>query len=172
MIKKLLALAVITAFAAVPAVSQAQGQYIQSSAVKASTSIQALCKNVSLGNLAFGPIVPNGTNTNGGYYFAATNLQNDCVSGTTYNVATFDSCNLSDGSGDLIPYDIILNSGPSVNNCSAPSSTIPAHSLQFTAGGNSGTNNIQLVGVVNASNVNPSLPSGTYSDSVVAVVYF
>lgn len=173
MIKKLLVLAAIASLAALPVASPAQGQSIQSSTVKASASVQALCKNVSLGNLAWGPIVPNGTNTNGGYYYAATNLQNDCVAGTTYNVATFDSCNLSNGSGGNIPYDIILNSGPSVNNCSAPTSTLPTNNLQFTASTSSGgTNNIQLVGVINAGNVNASLPSGTYSDNVVAVVYF
>lgn len=156
------------------------GNRLTSSAVQASAVIQPLCHTVSLGAFVFGPILPNGQTSNAGQGqgnndYAASSLTDDCVSGTTYSIAFFDTngCNLVNGSSS-IPWNIQVNGGSTnLLSCSGdPGTSPPVGGVATFSAGSSGTNTIQLVGYFAPPTQNQNLATGTYTDSVTAIVYF
>jgi hypothetical protein len=177
MFKKVLVLA---AAAALFMPLAAKANTISSSAVQASAVIQPLCHTVSLGAFVFGPILPNGQTSNSGQGqgnddYAASSLTNDCVSGTTYQIAFYDTgdCNLTNGSSSIL-WNIAVNGGSTpLLNCSGnPGPTPPSGGTDSFAAGSNGTNTIQLVGYFAPPKQSDGLATGTYTDSVTAVIYF
>ncbi len=176
MFKKVAFIAAVVAMALPIAASATVGQGNSvSTTFQATAKVQPSCSKLNVPALNFGNEIPeaaalsigsngfNFTPGNTGNY-ANLNTTNDCTVGAAmaFSFTSANNCNLVGPGGATIPYIIWDANGWDALNCSA-------------GGGNTSStavwgNNVTFYG--NLGGVSFSTPSGTYSDTVTATMYF